>query len=175
MAAAAGLGFEGCAARGRTVGGVMSDARITSEVKGRLAADDDVKALDINVDTMRGVVTLDGVVSDKKEAAEAVRIAEETRGVRRVVDSLEVVAPEGAGKDITLGQKISDRRITAMIKGKLAGDDGVEARDIDVDTHDGVVILEGEVESEQEADQAVRLAEETRGVTRVIDELNVKR
>src|SRR5262245_45160824 len=45
----------------------LSDARITSEVKLKFAADDTVKALNIDVDTNNGVVALHGTVNSKKE------------------------------------------------------------------------------------------------------------
>ena len=63
---------------------------------------------------------------------------------------------------------------TAKIKSKMALDDHVNARAIDVDTSGSVVTLTGVVGSEAERDRAVRLARDTEGITRVIDRLRIK-
>jgi hyperosmotically inducible periplasmic protein len=70
---------------------------------------------------------------------------------------------------------ISDGAVTAKIKSKMALDDSVQARRIDVSTDHGVVTVSGTVRSREERDRAVQLARETDGVTRVIDHLTVER
>lgn len=66
-----------------------------------------------------------------------------------------------------------DAALTAKIKSKMALDDLVKARTIDVDTSDGVVTLSGSVESLEQRERAVRLARETEGVTSVNDLLTI--
>lgn len=68
----------------------VSDAEVTASVKTRLAADPDVAALNIDVDTLEGTVTLSGRVSNDKERREAVEVARGTEHVRKVVDNLKV-------------------------------------------------------------------------------------
>lgn len=63
--------------------------------------------------------------------------------------------------------------LTAKIKSKMALDDTIEATDIDVDTVDGVVTLNGSVGSPAERARAVQLARETEGVARLIDLLTI--
>jgi hypothetical protein len=57
---------------------------------------------------------------------------------------------------------------------KMALDDVVKARTIDVDTDGATVTLTGRVHSAAERDRAVALARETEGVTRVVDRLRVE-
>ena len=64
--------------------------------------------------------------------------------------------------------------ITAKIKSKMALDDLVKARNIDVDTNGSVVTLTGVVGSEAERRRAVELAKEAEGVTSVVDHLHVR-
>ena len=64
--------------------------------------------------------------------------------------------------------------ITAKIKSKMALDDVVKARNINVDTNGSVVTLTGVVDSEAERHRAVQLAKETEGVTSVVDHLRVR-
>jgi hyperosmotically inducible periplasmic protein len=73
------------------------------------------------------------------------------------------------------GEILSDAGLTAKIKSKMALDDSVRARTIDVSTTDRVVVLSGTVRSEPEHDRAIQLARETDGVVRVIDHLTVAR
>jgi hyperosmotically inducible protein len=79
----------GCATN-RSATAQMDDAGITAAVKSRLAADPDVAALNIDVDTMNGVVTLSGMVNSAAERTEAVQIAAGTDDVVRVVNNLQI-------------------------------------------------------------------------------------
>ena len=67
-----------------------SDATITAKVKAKLAADDLVKARNINVDTLRGVVQLNGTVNSVAEKAQALALARNTDGVIEVKDNLKL-------------------------------------------------------------------------------------
>jgi osmotically-inducible protein OsmY len=73
------------------------------------------------------------------------------------------------------GAVLSDGALTAKIKSKMALDDLVKARTIDVTTTNHVVTLAGTVTSAGERDRAVRLAKETAGVREVVDRLTVGR
>jgi hyperosmotically inducible protein len=69
---------------------------------------------------------------------------------------------------------IADGTLTAKIKAKMALDDLVKARTIDVDTGNGVVTVSGHVGSEAERQRALQLARDTRGVRSVVDRLVVR-
>src|SRR5678815_3293544 len=64
-----------------TVACSHTDTGITSAVKSKMAADDTVKASEINVDTHNHVVTLNGTVRSNAERERAVMIARNTNGV----------------------------------------------------------------------------------------------
>ena len=71
-------------------------------------------------------------------------------------------------------EAITPAAVTTKIKSKMALDDLVKARNIDVDTNGTVVTLTGFVGSEAERKRAVELAKETEGVTSVIDHLQMR-
>ena len=71
-------------------------------------------------------------------------------------------------------ETIDEAALTAKIKAKMALDDNVKARAIDVTTHGATVTLSGTVESTVERDRALALARETDGVTRVVDDLHLR-
>lgn len=83
----------------------QTDAGITTSVKTKLAADDTVKAYEVNVTTENGVVTLSGDVDSQMAKDEALRIARDTDGVRDVIDQLRVGEAEpttGADDDFDI-------------------------------------------------------------------------
>lgn len=73
------------------------------------------------------------------------------------------------------GAILNEGALTAKIKSKMALDDLVRARSIDVTTSGQVVTLTGTVASEAERARALQLARETAGVTQVVDRLSVVR
>jgi hyperosmotically inducible periplasmic protein len=160
-----------------TVACAQTDAGITTAVKSQLAADEDVKAYQIDVDTRDKVVTLSGDVETATAKSRAVEIARTTDGVTNVVDNIQVTGataekPQGYSAERAM---FSDTALTAGVKGKLAGDPTVSALRIDVDTEDQVVTLSGEVRTETEREQALKLAGEVEGVKSVTDRLTVRR
>jgi len=66
----------------------LENGALTAKIKAKMALDDSVKALGINVDTADGVVTLTGTVNSEAERTRAVQLARETTGVKSVTDRL---------------------------------------------------------------------------------------
>jgi len=71
------------------------------------------------------------------------------------------------------GTQIDDAAITAAVKAKLATDGNINPFNIDVDTNEGVVTLQGRVDKPEARTEAERLARETDGVKRVINLIKV--
>jgi hyperosmotically inducible periplasmic protein len=71
-------------------------------------------------------------------------------------------------------ETVSEAALTTKIKAKMALDDSVKARAIDVTTRGTAVTVSGTVGSPSERERAVALARETAGVTQVIDRLHVR-
>ena len=69
---------------------VVDDAAITTKVKSAVLAEPGLKTLQINVDTKDGVVTLSGTVDTPVLKERAMQIAQQTNGVRSVVDNLAI-------------------------------------------------------------------------------------
>jgi hyperosmotically inducible periplasmic protein len=68
----------------------LENGALTAKIKSKMALDDTVKALDINIHTADGVVTLTGSVRSAAERTRAVQLARETAGVTSVIDRLTV-------------------------------------------------------------------------------------
>lgn len=90
--------------------------------------------------------------------------------VLAVVMALGMVA---CSSNRTPGTQVDDAAITAAVKGKLAADTDINPFNIDVDTNEGVVTLQGRVEKEEARTKAEQLARETDGVSRVVNLIKV--
>jgi hypothetical protein len=72
-----------------------------------------------------------------------------------------------------VGDKISDARVTAVIKSKYVLDRDLSALEIHVETHDGYVALSGTAASPGLIGRAIALALDTDGVTNVTSKLAI--
>ena len=68
----------------------INDGAVTAKIKAKMALDDTVKALDIDVDTVGTTVTLSGIVTSEAQKQKALTLARETQGVTQVIDQLKV-------------------------------------------------------------------------------------
>ena len=71
-------------------------------------------------------------------------------------------------------RSVDDSAITAIVKSKLAVDNETSSANINVDTMNGVVTLTGIVTTRANKEQAERIARNTEGVTRVINNITVE-
>jgi osmotically-inducible protein OsmY len=154
----------------RDFGTRISDATTTATVKSKLLWNRNTEGLAINVSTENSVVTLEGQVDSDASKQLAERLAANTEGVQQVRNRLDVAADAPrADRDRETGMAISDAWITSKVKSTLLFSRNVSGTDISVETHDGVVTLEGRVASDAEKALAVELARDIRGVQRVDD------
>ncbi|HRQ64178.1 MAG TPA: BON domain-containing protein [Xanthomonadaceae bacterium] len=169
----------------------MENAAITASVKTRLIADERTRGFDINVDTKgQGKVVLRGTAPSESSLKAAEEIARSVSGVSEVQNDL-IVAPPGSVAERSAppatatqhvrraaqdaGEAGSDAWITTKVKAALLADREVSGFAIQVETRDGVVHLEGEVDDERIEARAVELAANVAGVRRVeTDRLRTK-
>jgi hyperosmotically inducible protein len=148
--------------------GVMdaaSDMWITSETKMRLLADSQTPALDINVDTRAGVVTLFGIVPSQKAKDAAAADARQVSGVKRVVNDLQVVA---SAKQAAV--KARDEEVERAVKTAF---ETAAFKDISVEVKNGVVRLTGTVPTGARRLEAAMIARSIPGVRAVKDDLRL--
>ena len=68
----------------------LVDGSLTAKIKAKMALDDSVKALALDVDTNGSVVTVTGTVDSEAQRQRALQLARETNGVTQVVDRIQV-------------------------------------------------------------------------------------
>ena len=90
-----GVLAAGCrSTTGRTVGEAVDDKTILASVKTKLVADKPSNLTKVNVDVTNGTVYLTGNVESAEIKARAERLAHDVRGVKSVVNNLQVVRKE---------------------------------------------------------------------------------
>ncbi|EPD6702063.1 molecular chaperone OsmY [Cronobacter dublinensis] len=73
-----------------------------------------------------------------------------------------------------VGNFMDDSAITAKVKAALVDDEKIKSTDISVKTEKSVVTLSGFVESQAQAEEAVKIAKGIEGVASVSDKLHVR-
>jgi hyperosmotically inducible periplasmic protein len=152
----------------RGAGDAARDMWITSATKLRLLANDQTPALDINVDTNNGVVTLFGMVPTQAAKAAAEAEAKKVGGVTTVRNELQVV-PKSQQERV----EARDADLETAVEDALKRRATLADADIDVQVRNGVARLSGSVPSEQERLEAAVAARSTKGVRAVEQDLKV--
>ena len=83
------------------------------------------------------------------------------------------VVPMAMAQDRTIGERVDDAKISALLKTKLAASSVKSLVNIDVDTKNGVVHLKGMVPRIEDRMEAERLALGINGVRSVFNDLKV--
>jgi BON domain len=68
----------------------LANGGITAKIKAKIALDDTVKALDVNIDTDGAIVTVSGTVDSGAQRERILQLARETDGVKQVVDRIQM-------------------------------------------------------------------------------------
>ncbi len=143
----------GLSAAGQDVAKAATDRDITRAVERSLLVEESVSSHLIDVTTIDGVVTLSGSVSHLLEKDRALSAAARIKGVRSIIDRLNVRPVEK-----------SDDEIRRDVNKALAFDPATDSYEIDVAVDDGIVTLTGAVESWAEKLLAADVAKGVAGV-----------
>ena len=173
------------------------DKAISDRIARRIAEEPGLKADAVKVKVENGVVTLSGMVANEADRGRAERLAH-VEGVSKVVNDLKThddaksgvkgtagtvaeKTKEGAEKVgektkeglSKTGEVITDTWITSRISSKFINEDLLHDSNIDVDTKDHVVRLNGTVLTAAGRRRAVAIAKEVEGVHRVVDKMTI--
>ena len=129
------------------------------------------KDVTVSQDRDKGIVTLGGQVASENDKSQAESIAKSLAGVQVVADQIAVI-PVGAEKEAKavnsdLDQGIEKNLDAALIQNKLH-------KSVKYEVKNGVVTLNGEVNSENKRSRAEKVATGVPNVTQVVNNLQVK-
>jgi hyperosmotically inducible periplasmic protein len=146
-----------------------SDTAITSAVQAALLADPLTHSMTLQVQTLRGDVSLNGMVTDTLQAQAASTAARRVLGVKSVNNQLIVQTANSA-----VPSSADDQQVTLRVKTALENDGNYKTLDIQVITLKGDVRLVGVVDNATQREEALRLVRGVEGVHSIHDELRVK-
>lgn len=146
------------------VSGAPTDALITANVSSRLFDDTFFSPGKLKIVTKGGVVTLSGEVGDLRSKERALKVAENARGVRAVVDRLELKTASRANE-----------QIARDVRTALALDAATESYEVRPQVDSGRVTLTGVVDSWAEKQIAGWVAAGVKGVKEVRNFVTVRR
>ena len=142
----------------------MSAERV---IKARMRRADGFKLKGVNVDVREGIVLLAGNVPRQEDRIEAERIAWSAPRVDQVGNEILMKDQQGFVRNT------KDGFLTTSVKTRLTADKYVKGRNINVESHDGVVYLLGVARNQAELERAAQIASETRGTREVISYVRV--
>jgi osmotically-inducible protein OsmY len=160
--------YEGKYDAKKSEGSTARDIWITSAAKMRLLAKPETPALDINVDTNDGVVTLFGTVPSEGAKQAAVAEVRKVGGVKSVQNDLQIVPKSQQDRVAAKDDDVED-----AVEKRLEARSELKGSSIDVDVSNGVARLTGNVESQSDRLTALTIARATSGVRAVIDDLKL--
>lgn len=153
-----------------SMGTDIDDTVVTTKVKAALLGDDDVKGLDIKVETRKGMVMLSGFVDSQARIDRAISVASAVEGVKGTENNMTLKDTKS-----TAGNQVDDGVVTAKVKTALLADDVVKSSDIAVVTNRGEVQLSGFVDNQAQVDHALVVARAVEGVQGVVNEMSIKK
>ncbi len=140
----------------------VSDAAITTKMRGILMTEDNLKLSNVSVTTTNGVVTLDGTASSSKAKLLAEKKASSIDGVKSVDNNL--VTPDSSKSVDKTKEVVSDSWITTKVKSDILADSVTKGFDVNVTTTDGVVVLKGTLKNQDAIDHVKDIAGKIDGV-----------
>ncbi len=144
-------------------GETLTDRSISDAVTGRLIVDQAVESNWIDVQTIDGIVTLSGHVDNVLSKDRAVNLAKTVRGVRAVINRIDVQAPSR-----------NDNHLERDIKEALIWNPATESMEVSVEAANGIVQLSGTVDSWQERELVEYVAKGIRGVKSINNKIKIE-
>lgn len=156
------------AAEERSVGAVVDDTSIKLAINRAWLQSDSEIFSNLNTRVNEGRVLITGVVADPQQRLEAVRLAWQVRGVREVINEIEVAQPAG------FSGYARDTAISAQIESRLLFDTSIRSINYTVVTESRVVYLMGIAQDEAERARVIDHARQIPYVRRVVDYTRLK-
>ena len=155
--------------------GDAKDAWIDGKLEGSYLLNSELDGFKIGTEVENGHVTLTGTVPSDAHKQLAEEIANNLDGVTAVTNNLAVAetGDEYDDHDRNFSTRFYDMTTTVGLKSNFALNDELEAHEINIDTVDGVVTLEGEVETQAASMLAEEIASSYDHVSRVQNNLRV--
>lgn len=146
----------------------VSDGVIFTKIQDNFLRTDASLPTGVDVTVNDGAVLLTGKVKTPEEKVLATKLTWEIRGVREVVNELQVT-DKSSIKDIA-----KDLAASAQLRGKLIADGSVSSLNFSIDVVNGTVYLSGVAADAEEMNRVVGHARELRFVQQVVNYITLR-
>lgn len=141
----------------------LADQRIGLAIRDKWLTELGRALPNIDITVNEAVVLLTGRVANPDDRVDAVRLAWQVKGVKRVLNEISLESKPG------LGDLARDQKISLELRSKLTFDTSINAFNFSIDTVDGVVYFMGVAKTQAELDRALNTARSISGVVRVVN------
>jgi len=141
----------------------VSDGVIFAKLKDRFIQVNASLLTSIDVTVNDGAVLFTGKVKKPEDKIEATKLAWEIKGVREVVNELQVI-DNSSIKDLA-----KDLAATATLRGKMIADKDISSLNFSIDVVNGIVYLSGVASTPEEMNKVVSHAKNLRFAQQVVN------
>lgn len=163
--AAVGIGTAAVAASTTEKGFSTSvgDSVIFAKLKDKFVKTDQSLLTSINTAINDGSVLMTGRVATQEQKLLATRLAWEIKGVREVVNEVQVT------ENVTIKDRAKDVSASAQLRAKLIGDQNVSSLNYSIDVVNGVIYISGVADDETERDRVIAHAQKVKFAQKVVN------
>ena len=164
VAAAVGAGATAgvAASQDRGIKGAASDTAIRAEINHYWLQKDQSLFANCNLQIHEGRVLVTGAVKDADTRAEAIQLAWKAKGVREVINEIEVTNQGG------VGAYARDTAIVTELRSKLLFAKDIQSVNYSIESVNGTVYVLGVAQDQVELDKALNIARNVNYVRRVV-------
>ena len=141
----------------------VSDGMIFAKLKDRFIQQNSSLLTSADVSVNDGAVLFTGKVKTPEDKIQATRLAWEIKGVREVVNELQVTDTSSI-KDIA-----KDLAASATLRGKMIADKDISSLNFSIDVVNGIVYLSGVASTPEEMNKVISHAENLRFAQEVVN------
>ena len=146
----------------------VSDGLVFTKIQDNFLKTDATLSQFVDVNVNDGAVLLTGKVKTPEEKVLATKLTWEVRGVREVVNEIQVT-DKSSIKDVA-----KDLAASAQLRGKLIADNSVSSLNFSIDVVNGTVYLSGVAADAEEMNRVVSHARELRFAQQVVNYITLR-
>ena len=146
----------------------VSDGLVFTKIQDNFLKTDATLSQFVDVNVNDGAVLLTGKVKTPEEKVLATKLTWEVRGVREVVNEIQVT-DKSSIKDVA-----KDLAASAQLRGKLIADPGLSSLNFSIDVVNGTVYLSGVAADAEEMNRVVSHARELRFAQQVVNYITIR-
>lgn len=146
----------------------VSDGLVFTKIQDKFLKTDATLSQFVDVNVNDGAVLLTGKVKTPEEKVLATKLTWEVRGVREVVNEIQVT-DKSSIKDVA-----KDLAASAQLRGKLIADNSLSSLNFSIDVVNGTVYLSGVAADAEEMNRVVSHARELRFAQQVVNYITLR-